>query len=181
MNKKTQRERDRQKRLFELSILIPSFHYLYIQLKVARKRHVEHDPKKLPKEFILTDTLVKKLARIIKAFQSMQLEAITVSNTIKEKRAQEIDNINTFLLGLHLLDIHYNLKEKKLYVNHMAEFLELSDYVFDTLDKTVAEHTILVARLLYLDTIQYHAQEFGYYEERENIAFRDENLMKITG
>lgn len=103
----------------------------------------------------------------------MQREALDISNMILKKHSDEINNTNSFLLGLQLLDLHYNIKGKKVEVGLLDEFFELSDYIFSKLDKQLAEYTIKTASEIYTSTIEHFKEAKGYVEERINLACQE--------
>lgn len=173
---KKKKQLGKNKTLFELSIILPAFHYLYIQLKFARDKHIEKhkdEPQPFTKEFNETAQIVRKLAQIIKIFKPMQRDALDISNIILQKHSDEINNTNSFLLGLQLLDLHYNIKGKKIEVGLMDVFFELSDYIFSELDKRLAEYTIKTAGDIYMSTVEYFKEMKGYVEERTNLACQE--------
>ncbi len=178
MSKKN-KQLDRQKNLFELSIILPAFHFMYIQLKAAHAKHMEKyadDPQEFSKEFVVTSQIVRKVARVIKTYKQIQPEAIDISNAVMAKLPTNESRLNDFLLGVQLLDLHYNLRDKRLHIGIIDELFELCDFVFEKLDKDTIDRTIEIARTVYVNIVKYHEENLGYIEERKNIAFGDDEL-----
>lgn len=167
MSKK--RDLAKNKTLFELSIFLPAFHFLYLQLKSAQQKQQQSSA--VPShELDITAKLVAKIAKLIRSFSALQKDALDISNKAMQLYAELIEKSNTFLLGLELLDLYYNLQDKKIHLGLKDEFMELSDLVLNLLDKETIEQTIHVSHLIYAHTIQTHEQLFGYKEKRVNTA-----------
>ena len=113
---------------------------------------------------------------MIRSFSSMQKDALDISNKAMQHYADLIEESNTFLLGLQLLDLHYNMQDKRIHLGLKDEFMELSDSVLNILDKPSIENTIYAAHLIYTKSMQTHEQLFGYREERVNTAFSKERV-----
>ena len=167
MSKK--RDLVKNRTLFELSILLPAFHFLYLQLKSAQEKQPQNSLE-LSHELNITAKLVAKIAKLIRLFSSLQKDALDISNKAMHLHADLVEESNTFLLGLQLLDMYYNLQDKKIHLGLKDEFMELSDLVLNLLDKETIEQTIHAAHLIYAQTIQTHEQLFRYKVERVNTA-----------
>ena len=151
---------------------LPAFHFLYLQLKSAQEKHLLKPYEALSREFIITDQIVRRLVRVIRVYRSSQKDAIDISNAVINKHSTSINDTNNFLLGLHLLDLHYNLQGKQIHINLLEQFLELCDSIFQELDKELIEKSIVTAKEIYVDLLQHHLERFEYKEERVNLMFR---------
>ena len=103
MSKK--RDLVKNRTLFELSILLPAFHFLYLQLKSAQEKQ-QQNSLELSHELNITAKLVAKIAKLIRLFSSLQKDALDISNKAMQLHADLVEESNTFLLGLLLLDLY---------------------------------------------------------------------------
>jgi len=145
-NKKTskaeKRSRDRRLILFELSILLPAFSYMYSIYKISIDENKEDDYTNILKR------LTKKIALTTKTYKSLHEEAVRISNSVIED--EEINKCNYFMFAVTLLDIHYKLKGKKLHIGLFDDFLEIQSVVVDELDSDILKISEEYADLVYL-------------------------------
>lgn len=99
MAKKQRNKQERFKTLFEISILLPAFQFIYAQMKQLSELNV-HDEEKLiesfPEVIKNAGTILKKLARVIRTHAAMQSEAIDMSTEALGKLSEQLKSTNSF-------------------------------------------------------------------------------------
>jgi len=146
MAKKRTKKRDNTKHIRELSLLLPAFSYIWDRLEKVDEEHKKEDDVKL------ANSVATKMAHIFKRFDiKTQQKALELSNACMFKASEDyianenvppelIDEygglkVNVFSLGLGLLGIHHEHKNKVIHVGMINELVELQDYSEKNIDR----------------------------------------------
>jgi len=136
---KRNKKRDNSKHIRELSLLMPSFSYMWDRLEKINEEDNSHEDVQMAK------AVAQKMAFVIRRFSiPTQQKALDLSNRCMIKasdkfkelytpEAKRIDEhggikVNVFSLGLGLFGMHHEHKNKVIHIGMIKELIELQDY-----------------------------------------------------
>ncbi len=146
MAKKRTKKRDTSNTTRELSLLLPSFSYIFDRLdKISADEALGDDAK-------MAKAISKKMAFIIKRFTiPAQQKALELSNEAMKRASEDFikDNdvppelidewgglkVNVFSLGLGLLGTHHEMQNKTIHIGMLSELVDLQDYCEQNIDR----------------------------------------------
>lgn len=146
MSKNRKKKRDNSKTTRELSLILPAFSFMWDRLeKVSKGDSNEPDVK-------MARNVATRMAYIIRRFSiPAQKKALDFSNKCMHKASfamkenheisdEHIDEnggvkINVFSLGLGLLGMHHEHKNKTIHIGMLNDLIELQDYCDKNIEK----------------------------------------------
>ncbi len=178
MAKYNKKQKDKNRIVYELTILLPAFSYMFSQYQatIEERRELmnkeeikELIPKELEEEVALAGKITKEIAQVLKMFRSLHLEAIKINNLIID----EIDTTktNAFHLGLALFQLHSEQRGNRLIFKLKSEITDLESLICNELDSKTINRTFDVAQ----EIVKKIQQRFGYENEVEN-----ENIVSLS-
>lgn len=116
--------------IFELSILIPAFNYIYPQYKIGFSDILKKEDKR-HEDVLLYAT--KRLAYMIKTHKDTRNASIAQSNRILSE-IKHSEKINTFYFGLLLLKRHHELENKQICFRGLGDISSIIENVENCVD-----------------------------------------------
>ena len=154
------KKRDNTKHIRELSLLMPSFSYMWDRLEKLNEEDDGLEDVKMAR------AVAKKMAFVIRRFSiPTQQKALDLSNRCMIKASdkyKEIEpsicerldehggiQVNVFSLGLGLLGVHHEHKNKVIHIGMLKELVELQDYSEKNIDNDEIQIAFKYSDLVY--------------------------------